>query len=59
MQKQQEKLDFERHLEEKQREHTQLLCMNNSRKEKILNSVREVHNSDLSHTVVTRFPRSV
>ncbi|XP_062290382.1 E3 ubiquitin-protein ligase LRSAM1 isoform X1 [Scomber scombrus] len=41
VQKQQEKLAFERHLEEKQKEHAQLLCMNNSRKERILNSVRE------------------
>lgn len=42
-QKQQEKLAFERHLEEKHREHAQLLLMNNSRKENILNSVRQVH----------------
>lgn len=41
MKKQEEKLAFERHLEEKQREHAQLLFMNTSRKEKILNSVRE------------------
>lgn len=40
-QKHQEKLDFERHLEEKKKEHTQLLLMNNSRKENILNSVRQ------------------
>lgn len=40
-QKQQEKLAFERHLEEKHREHTQLLLMNNSYKENILNSVRQ------------------
>lgn len=40
-QKQQEKLAFERHLVEKQREHTQLLLMNNSHKENILNSVRQ------------------
>uniref|UniRef100_A0A665V962 Leucine rich repeat and sterile alpha motif containing 1 n=1 Tax=Echeneis naucrates TaxID=173247 RepID=A0A665V962_ECHNA len=40
-QKQEEKLAFERHLEEKQREHTQLLLSNNSRKEGILNSVRQ------------------
>uniref|UniRef100_A0A667WVA2 Leucine rich repeat and sterile alpha motif containing 1 n=1 Tax=Myripristis murdjan TaxID=586833 RepID=A0A667WVA2_9TELE len=40
-QKQQEKLAFERHLEEKQKEHTQLLLMNNSRKEDILLSVRQ------------------
>lgn len=39
-QKQLEKLAFERHLEEKHREHTQLLLMNNSHKENILNSVR-------------------
>lgn len=42
-QKQQEKLAFERHLEEKHKEHAQLLLMNNSRKENILNSVRQVH----------------
>uniref|UniRef100_A0A672FTX5 RING-type domain-containing protein n=1 Tax=Salarias fasciatus TaxID=181472 RepID=A0A672FTX5_SALFA len=40
-QKQQEKLAFERHLEEKQKEHTQLLLMNSSYKENILNSVRQ------------------
>ncbi|PWA24052.1 hypothetical protein CCH79_00019148 [Gambusia affinis] len=40
-QKLQEKLAFERHLEEKHREHTQLLLMNNSHKENILNSVRQ------------------
>lgn len=40
-QKQQEKLAFERHLEQKQKEHTQLLLMNNSHKENILNSVRQ------------------
>ncbi|XP_040013331.1 E3 ubiquitin-protein ligase LRSAM1-like [Xiphias gladius] len=40
-QKQQEKLAFERHLEERQKEHTQLLLMNTSRKENILNSVRQ------------------
>lgn len=40
-QKQLEKLAFERHLEEKHREHTQLLLMNNSHKENILNSVRQ------------------
>uniref|UniRef100_A0A1A7WJI2 Leucine rich repeat and sterile alpha motif containing 1 n=1 Tax=Iconisemion striatum TaxID=60296 RepID=A0A1A7WJI2_9TELE len=40
-QKQQEKLAFERHLEEKQKEHTQLLLMNNSHKENILMSVRQ------------------
>uniref|UniRef100_A0A1A8G523 Leucine rich repeat and sterile alpha motif containing 1 n=1 Tax=Nothobranchius korthausae TaxID=1143690 RepID=A0A1A8G523_9TELE len=39
--KQQEKLAFERHLEEKQKEHTQLLLMNNSHKENILISVRQ------------------
>ncbi|KAM3599799.1 uncharacterized protein V6R79_011854 [Siganus canaliculatus] len=39
-QKQQEKLAFERHLEERQKEHTQLMLMNNSRKEDMLNSVR-------------------
>lgn len=42
VQKQQEKLAFERHFEEKQKEHTQLLLMNTSRKENILNSVRQV-----------------
>uniref|UniRef100_A0A7N5ZWE1 RING-type domain-containing protein n=1 Tax=Anabas testudineus TaxID=64144 RepID=A0A7N5ZWE1_ANATE len=40
-QKQQEKLAFERHLEEKQKEHAQLLLMNNSRKENMINSVRQ------------------
>lgn len=40
-QKQLEKLAYERHLEEKQREHTQLLLLNNSHKENILNSVRQ------------------
>lgn len=40
-QKNQAKLDFERHLEEKKNEHTQLILMNNSRKENILNSVRQ------------------
>uniref|UniRef100_A0AAX7VM74 RING-type domain-containing protein n=1 Tax=Astatotilapia calliptera TaxID=8154 RepID=A0AAX7VM74_ASTCA len=40
-QKQQEKLAFEKHLEEKQREHTQLVMMKNSNKENILNSVRQ------------------
>ncbi|XP_071762996.2 E3 ubiquitin-protein ligase LRSAM1 isoform X4 [Centroberyx gerrardi] len=40
-QKHQEKLAFERHLEEKQKEHAQLLFMNNSRKENILHSVRQ------------------
>ncbi|XP_070780517.1 E3 ubiquitin-protein ligase LRSAM1 isoform X2 [Enoplosus armatus] len=40
-QKQQEKLAFERHLEEKQKEHTQLILMNTSRKENMLNSVRQ------------------
>uniref|UniRef100_A0A673BDS1 RING-type domain-containing protein n=1 Tax=Sphaeramia orbicularis TaxID=375764 RepID=A0A673BDS1_9TELE len=40
-QKQQEKLAFERHLEQKQKEHTQLLLMNTSHKENILNSVRQ------------------
>ncbi|CAN9504751.1 unnamed protein product [Ophioblennius macclurei] len=39
-QKQQEKLAFERHLEEKHKEHTQLLLMNSSYKENVLNSVR-------------------
>ncbi len=41
--KQQQKLAFERHLEEKQKEHTQLVLMNTSRKENMLNSVRQVH----------------
>ncbi|XP_044029149.1 E3 ubiquitin-protein ligase LRSAM1 [Siniperca chuatsi] len=40
-QKQQEKLAFERHLEEKKKEHTQLILMNTSRKENMLNSVRQ------------------
>uniref|UniRef100_A0A3Q0RXX0 Leucine rich repeat and sterile alpha motif containing 1 n=1 Tax=Amphilophus citrinellus TaxID=61819 RepID=A0A3Q0RXX0_AMPCI len=40
-QKQQEKLAFEKHLEEKQKEHAQLLIMKNSNKENILNSVRQ------------------
>lgn len=40
-QKHQEKIAFERQLEEKQKEHTQLLLMNTSRKENILNSVRQ------------------
>ncbi|XP_067339765.1 E3 ubiquitin-protein ligase LRSAM1 isoform X2 [Channa argus] len=40
-QKQREKLAFERHLEEKQKQHTQLLLMNNSHKENVLNSVRQ------------------
>uniref|UniRef100_A0A3Q2ZWH6 Leucine rich repeat and sterile alpha motif containing 1 n=1 Tax=Kryptolebias marmoratus TaxID=37003 RepID=A0A3Q2ZWH6_KRYMA len=39
--KQQEKLAFERHLEEKQKEHTQLLLMNNFHKENVLNSAQE------------------
>uniref|UniRef100_A0A3Q3G996 Leucine rich repeat and sterile alpha motif containing 1 n=1 Tax=Labrus bergylta TaxID=56723 RepID=A0A3Q3G996_9LABR len=39
--KKQEKIAFERHLEEKQKEHTQLLLMNTSRKENMLNSVRQ------------------
>lgn len=42
--KQHQKLAFEKHREEKQKEHTQLLLMNNSRKEHILNSVRLVSN---------------
>uniref|UniRef100_A0A3Q2YWR0 Leucine rich repeat and sterile alpha motif containing 1 n=1 Tax=Hippocampus comes TaxID=109280 RepID=A0A3Q2YWR0_HIPCM len=41
IQKQEEKLAFERHREEKQNEHTQLLLMNTSRKVNILNSVRQ------------------
>ncbi|XP_036972970.1 E3 ubiquitin-protein ligase LRSAM1 isoform X2 [Acanthopagrus latus] len=39
--KNQQKLAFERHLEEKQKEHTQLMLMNTSRKANILNSVRQ------------------
>ncbi|CAL8276336.1 unnamed protein product [Merluccius merluccius] len=39
-QKHQEKLAFERQLEERQKEHTQLLLMNNSHKENILHSVK-------------------
>ncbi|KAM6985149.1 E3 ubiquitin-protein ligase LRSAM1 [Aplochiton taeniatus] len=39
--KQQEKLAFERHLEEKQKEHTQLLLLNHSHKEGVLHSVRQ------------------
>lgn len=39
-QKHLEKLAFERHMEEKHREHTQLLLMSSSHKENILNSVR-------------------
>lgn len=49
--KMQQKLAFERHLEEKQKEHTQLLLMNNSRKENMLNSVRQVRHM-LNHTTV-------
>lgn len=40
--KQQQKIDFERHLEEKQKEHTQLFLMNTAHKESMLNSVRQV-----------------
>ncbi|KAM6901174.1 E3 ubiquitin-protein ligase LRSAM1 isoform 2-T2 [Lycodopsis pacificus] len=40
-QKQQAKLAFEWHLEEKKKEHTQLILMNTSRKENILHSVRQ------------------
>ncbi|XP_038126637.1 E3 ubiquitin-protein ligase LRSAM1 [Cyprinodon tularosa] len=40
-QKLQEKLKFERHLEEQQREHTQLFLMNNSQKDNLLNLVRQ------------------
>ncbi|KAG9342213.1 hypothetical protein JZ751_016715 [Albula glossodonta] len=40
-QKHQEKLEFERRLEEEQREHTQLFLLNNSRKEDILQSVKQ------------------
>ncbi|XP_051513454.1 E3 ubiquitin-protein ligase LRSAM1-like isoform X2 [Myxocyprinus asiaticus] len=40
-QKQLEKLIFEKELEEKQREHTQLLFLNNSRKEDVLMSVKQ------------------
>uniref|UniRef100_A0A3P8VQI4 Leucine rich repeat and sterile alpha motif containing 1 n=1 Tax=Cynoglossus semilaevis TaxID=244447 RepID=A0A3P8VQI4_CYNSE len=39
-QKQKEKIAFERHLEERQKEHTQLVLMSSSFKENILNSVR-------------------
>ncbi|XP_075936059.1 E3 ubiquitin-protein ligase LRSAM1 isoform X2 [Anarhichas minor] len=39
--KQQAKLAFECHLEEKKKEHTQLTLMNTSRKENILHSVRQ------------------
>lgn len=39
--KHQQKLAFERHLDAKQKEHTQLILMNNSRKETMLSSVRE------------------
>ncbi|CAL8386895.1 unnamed protein product [Boreogadus saida] len=39
-QKQQEKLDFERQLDERQKEHTHLLFMNNSHKEDVLHSVK-------------------
>lgn len=42
--KHQQKLAFERHLEEKQKEHTELFLMNTSYKESMLNSVRQVHN---------------
>ncbi|XP_077441953.1 E3 ubiquitin-protein ligase LRSAM1 isoform X2 [Vanacampus margaritifer] len=41
IQKQEEKLAFERHREGQQNEHTQLLLMNTSRKVNILNSVRQ------------------
>ncbi|KAM9793459.1 E3 ubiquitin-protein ligase LRSAM1 [Syngnathus typhle] len=41
IQKQEEKLAIERHREEKQNEHTQLLLMNTTRKVNILNSVRQ------------------
>ncbi|XP_023653120.2 E3 ubiquitin-protein ligase LRSAM1 [Paramormyrops kingsleyae] len=40
-QKQQEKLEFERRLEEEQREHAHLLHLNNFRKDDILQSVRQ------------------
>ncbi|KAK5900433.1 hypothetical protein CgunFtcFv8_025393 [Champsocephalus gunnari] len=40
-QKQQEKLAFEWQLEEKKKQHTQIMLMNNSRKENILVSVRQ------------------
>ncbi|XP_028317969.1 E3 ubiquitin-protein ligase LRSAM1 isoform X2 [Gouania willdenowi] len=40
-QRQKERLAFERHLEVKQKEHTQLLLMNTSHKEYMLNSVRQ------------------
>uniref|UniRef100_A0A8C4GRN9 RING-type domain-containing protein n=1 Tax=Dicentrarchus labrax TaxID=13489 RepID=A0A8C4GRN9_DICLA len=41
VQKQQQKLAFERQLEKKKNEHTQLILMNTSRKENMLNSVRQ------------------
>ncbi|XP_024124274.1 E3 ubiquitin-protein ligase LRSAM1 [Oryzias melastigma] len=44
--KQQEKLAFERQLEQKQKEHTQLLLMNDSHKKNILNSVRQQQERD-------------
>ncbi|XP_043575814.1 E3 ubiquitin-protein ligase LRSAM1 isoform X3 [Chiloscyllium plagiosum] len=40
-QKQQEKLDFERRLNEEQRERTQLILLNNSHKEQVLMSVKQ------------------
>uniref|UniRef100_A0A3P8VQN4 Leucine rich repeat and sterile alpha motif containing 1 n=1 Tax=Cynoglossus semilaevis TaxID=244447 RepID=A0A3P8VQN4_CYNSE len=40
-QKQKEKIAFERHLEERQKEHTQLVLMSSSFKENILNSEQE------------------
>lgn len=52
----QQKLAFERHLEEKQKEHTQLLLMNNSRKENMLSSVRQVRHM-LYHTAVRQVQR--
>lgn len=42
-QKQLEKLNFEKELDEKQREQAQLLFLNNSRKEDMLLSVKLVH----------------
>ncbi|XP_041753482.1 E3 ubiquitin-protein ligase LRSAM1 [Coregonus clupeaformis] len=55
-QKHQEKLAFERQLEEKQKEHHQLLLMNNSHKENILLSVRqEQERLELGVSVQQRF----
>ncbi|XP_070298747.1 E3 ubiquitin-protein ligase LRSAM1 isoform X2 [Salvelinus sp. IW2-2015] len=53
-QKNQEKLAFERQLDEKQKEHHQLLLMNNSHKENILLSVRQ-ERLELGVSVQQRF----